>query len=180
MNRFPVRMALVMLVACSLTYGQTSKPEEASAVISTAVKKAAATGRSVFLIFHASWCGWCTRLDAVLEQPDIKVIIDQHYVVAHLDVLENKAKKALENPGGNEVMKEYGGENSGLPFYVFLGEEGTKLADSNALPKNQNIGYPASAEEIAAFAGLLKATAPRMSDEQRTQITTYLQKNAPR
>jgi hypothetical protein len=94
--------------------------------------------------------------------------------------MESGAKKALENPGGNEMIAEYGGAKSGLPFYSFLNSDGKKIADSNVMPKDQNIGYPGTPEEIAAFNILLKQTAPRMTDEQRSQIVAYLQKNAPR
>lgn len=179
MNRL-ISLVVVLIIACSLAYGQTEKPEQAAVIIKASVQQAGESNRNVLVIFHASWCGWCKRLDAALGQPEIKAIIDAHYVVTHLDVMESETKKALENPGGNELMKEYGGEKSGLPFYVFLSSEGKKIADSNALPKNQSIGYPASAEEIAAFGDLLKQTAPRMSDEHRGQIIAYLQKNAPR
>ena len=71
-------------------------------------------------------------------------------------------------------MKELGGEKSGLPFYAVLDASGKKLADSNVMPGNSNIGFPGSPEEIAAFDGILKQTAPRMTDRERALVTKHL------
>ena len=104
-----------------------------------------------------------------------------NFIITHLDVQERGDKiKELENPGGNEVMKSFGGEKSGLPFYVLLDAAGKKLADSNVMDKNSNIGYPGSDEEIAAFGKLLKVSAKHLSNENYSVIINYLKKNAPK
>jgi thioredoxin-related protein len=159
---------------------QTTQPEPAQKILQEAVKKAESSNKTVFLIFHASWCSWCKRLDAALNDPEVNKIMEAHYVITHLDVMESKEKKDLENAGGDKIMKDLGGENSGLPFFAFLDAKGKKIADSNVMPKNQNIGYPGSKEEIAEFEKLLKQTAPSMVDNQRNQVVAYLQKNAPK
>ena len=106
--------------------------------------------------------------------------MDDNYVIARLDVLETGDNiQKLENPGGKTIMTDLGGEHSGLPFYAFIDAKGKKIADSNVMPKDQNIGYPGSAEEIKAFEKLLKTTAPRMTEAQRTTVVTFLQKIAP-
>jgi thioredoxin-related protein len=179
MHRMKTHFILMMLLATTLASAQTEKAEKADDILKTALQQAGGANKNVLVIFHASWCGWCRRLEAVLENEEIKKIISEHYVVTHLDVMENDAKKSMENPGANEIMEHYGGAKSGLPFYVFIDSRGKKLADSNVMPKNQNIGYPGSPEEIVAFEKLLKETAPRMTDKQRGQIVAYLQKNAP-
>lgn len=96
-----------------------------------------------------------------------------------LDVMESGDKKALENPGGTKFMADMGGAKSGLPFVVFLDKSGKKIADSNVLPGNSNIGYPAAPAEIAAFGKLLAKAAPRMSAAERAKITDYLKTHAP-
>ncbi len=179
MRRNLTFLVLMMILAVVVAGGQTEKPEKADVVLKAALEQAGGMNKTVLLIFHASWCGWCKRLDAMLDTPDIKNIMNEHYVITHLDVMESGAKKTLENPGGNEMMEAYGGAKSGLPFYAFLASDGKKIADSNMMPKDQNIGYPGSTEEISAFEQLLKQTAPRMTDEQRGQIVVLLQKNKP-
>jgi hypothetical protein len=114
-----------------------------------------------------------------MDRPEFQKLFADNYVVVTLDVMEHDDKKVLENAGGDKVMSELGGEKSGLPFYAFVDAKGKKLADSNVMPKNMNIGYPGSPEEITAFEKLLKDTAPRLSDKQRGTLIDYLRKNAP-
>jgi thioredoxin-related protein len=180
MHRTLAFFVLFTFVALTGACGQTGSPEKAEKVLTTALQQAGSAQKTVLLIFHASWCGWCSRLDAALESAEVKGIMDEHYVVIHLDVMENGSKKGLENPGGNEMLAKYGGAKSGIPFYVFFDAAGKKLADSNVMPKDQNIGYPGSLAEIAAFEKLLALTAARMTGEQRGQIVAYFKKNAPR
>jgi len=97
-----------------------------------------------------------------------------------LDVMENGPKVATdENPGGLAIMKTLGGEKSGLPFYAIIDAKGKKLADSNAMPKDQNIGYPGSPEEIEAFGKILEKTAPKWKATDRQKLIDYLKENAP-
>lgn len=171
---------LLVLMAIVTTFSQAKTPELADRILKAAIQKAESSNKTVFLIFHASWCGWCKRLDAALEDPTLKELMEENYVIARLDVLEKGDNiQTLENPGGKKIMTDLGGEKSGLPFYAFIDAKGKKIADSNVLPKDQNIGYPASHEEIVAFEKLLKKTAPRMTDDQRATIVAFLQKKAP-
>jgi len=178
MRRFILVLSFLLTAVIALS--QTAKPLPAQEVLKTAVIQAQTSDKTVFLIFHASWCGWCKKLEAGLEDSGVKPLIEANYVVTHLVVMESKEKKELENPGGAEIMKELGGENSGLPFYAFIDGKGKMILNSNAMPKDQNIGYPAEKEEIAAFEGLLKKSAKHLSDEQRSQVMSYFVKNAPK
>jgi len=170
---------LSFLVSFSVL-GQTGKPDSAQNILKTAVGEAWSSKKNVFLIFHATWCGWCKRLETALENPEIKPILDKNYIIARLDVKERGEKiQTHECPGGNELLTKFGGSKSGLPFIVFLNKKGKMIANSNVMPKNQNIGYPGSKEEIAAFMKLLHQTAPRITDKEHNRISKYLEKNAP-
>lgn len=170
----------LFLLAGSVVIAQSSKPRPAKEVLNEAVQQAESSDKTVFLIFHASWCGWCKKLDAGLQDPGVKPHIEANYIVTHLVVMESKEKKELENSGGSEVMKELGGEKSGLPFYAFIDGKGKMIANSNTMPKEQNIGYPAANEEITAFEGLLQKSAKHLTNEQRAQVMGYFVKNAPK
>jgi len=172
----------VSLFTITLLLGQDTKPQAANSILKTSYQKAKESKKNVFLIFHASWCSWCKRLDKAMQSDELKKIFEDNYVITHIDVLEAKDKvEALENPGGKEIMAKLGGEKSGLPFYAFLDATGKKLADSNVMPtQNPNIGYPGSAEEIEAFGKLLKVSAKNLSDEKLAMIIDYLKKNAPK
>ncbi|MCX6132929.1 MAG: thioredoxin family protein [Ignavibacteriales bacterium] len=181
MSRILSSVILFLLASALTVSGQAKKPAEAEGILSAAIQKAESTNKNVLLIFHASWCGWCKRLDAALEDPTLRDLMEENYVITRLDVLESGEKtQTLENPGGKKIMNGLGGETSGLPFYAFLDAKGKKIADSNVMPKNQNIGYPGSLEEISAFESLLKKTAPKLTGGQLATIVAFLQKNMPR
>ncbi len=111
----------------------------------------------------------------MLAKPEFKKLLDKNYVVVHLDVMESGEKiKTHENAGGKDIMVALGGEKSGLPFFAFLDASGNKLANSNAMPKEQNIGCPATPEEILAFEVLLKMTAPKMAAKGREALLAHL------
>lgn len=160
---------------------QTNKPDPAQKILDEAIKSAGKSNKSVFLIYHASWCSWCKRLEKAMTSDDLKKIFEDHFIITHLDVMERNEKiDLLENPGGKEIMKKMGGEKSGLPFYAFLDSKGNKLADSNVMAENQNIGYPGAKEEIEAFTGLLKKASSTISEKELTAVADYLVKNAPK
>ncbi len=176
MHRYGFRSLISIFFVLTLAASaHTQTPTPAKTILDAALKEASTSRKNVFLIFHATWCSWCKRLDAALTDPEVKKVIDENYVVTHLDVLERGEKiQSVENPGGVEIMKNLGGEKSGLPFYVILDPQGEKLADSNVMPEKSNIGFPGSPEEIAAFEKILKETAPHMTEQQRAVIAKHL------
>ncbi|MCX6170828.1 MAG: thioredoxin family protein [Ignavibacteriales bacterium] len=181
MLRKPMLTSFLILFTFGLITAQEVKPQNADNIYNAALKEAKASDKNVFLLFHASWCGWCKRLEKAIQSNELKKIFEDNYVITHLDVEERGEKIALlENPGGSEIKKNFGGEEAGLPFYVFLDESGKKLADSNVSDNNSNLGYPGSNEEIDAFGKLLKLSAKHMSEKQFAAVKEYLQKNAPK
>lgn len=173
----------LLFLAGSLMFAQsqTAAPKPADKIMKSAYAEAEKSGRQVFLMFHASWCKWCKRLDTALVSSELKPVFDKYFVVTHLDVRERKDKiELLENPGGNEMLVKLNGDKAGLPFCVLLNAKGEKLSDSNQMPDGTNLGYPASDDEIALFNGMLIKAAPSITDEDTARLTDYLKKHAPK
>lgn len=155
----------------------------AQEVLTKAYKQAKKENKNVILIFHASWCGWCKKMDASIEDAKCRAFFDAHYVIIHLTVDESKDKKNLENPGANEVRLKYHGDKAGLPFWTVLDKDGNLLADSymrkEGVSKDEagdNIGCPASENEVAAFIEILKKTSP-LKQEQLDIIAARFKEN---
>ena len=160
---------------------QDWKPKPADKILNTALQEAKAEKKNVMIIFHASWCKWCTRLEKAISSPELSGIFKDNWVVTYVDVLERGGKvDSLENPGGKEIMKKYGGENAGLPFCVFINKSGKLIGNTNVMPDKTNIGYPGAKDEISLFVGLLKKASKKLTDKQKAVITDYLVKNAPK
>jgi thiol-disulfide isomerase/thioredoxin len=171
----------ILLVSC-VAYSQTT-PEPADVIMKKAYKQAAREKKNVFVIFHASWCGWCKKLDASVNDPSCADFFNKSYVFVHLTVQESKDKKNLENPGANEMYDKYSGGKSGIPFFLIFNKKGVLLGDSNirkpgeGLDKpGQNMGCPAAPEEVAAFIEVLKKSS-EISGNEITAITERFSKN---
>ena len=156
----------LMITVALLKQGTAQQPaKQTNDVLQEAYRKAAAENKNVFLMFHASWCGWCHKLDSSLNHESIKDIFDKNYVTTHLTVYESKNKKEFENPGALEFLTRYKGNDIGIPYWIILDKNGKWLADSQIRPEGadynhvgENVGCPASREEVNHFLKVLGKT----------------------
>jgi len=172
MKKYFATLSLLLLIAFASKAQQTPSADE---VLKEARIKAAKENKKVLVIFHASWCGWCHKMDASLNDSSVKNFFDKNYIITHLTILESQDKKNLENPGADELNKKWGGENQGIPFWVIMDKDGNILADSHIEP-GKNVGCPASVEEVAHFIKVLKKTSS-ISDEQIVAVEKRFRRN---
>lgn len=78
----------------------------AEQVLSGARSKAASEDKAIFVHFSASWCPWCQRLEAWLEQPDIKPVFEKHFVRAKL-VIRERGEADLKRIGSKGRTLSY-------------------------------------------------------------------------
>lgn len=180
-NRAMMRTALFRLTIgflAGLMLLAAETPPAASVVMDAARTAAAEQHKSIFLIFHASWCGWCRKLDQFIETPGIKPIIDKYFVQARLDVQEQEAKKSLDTPGGEDVLAQAGGKDIGLPFFAFLNAKGETIVNSirpgEGKAGERNIGHPVQPEEVDWFMEMVKKAAPAMTADEAKVLESWL------
>jgi thiol-disulfide isomerase/thioredoxin len=124
------------------------------------------------VLFEASWCGWCKKMKTNLNNESIKNLFAKNYVFVNLTVLESKNNKHLENPGAEDLLNQFGGENQGIPYYLIFSNQGQLLADSKMIKdkevligEGENIGCPEADFEIDAFIYKIQETSNLNSNE---------------
>ncbi len=154
----------------------------AAALLSAAEAQAGREHKNVFLIFHASWCPWCHRLDALLSAPTLKPFFDKNYVIIRIDGLEAPAQLGLENAGWKDMMATYGATGQGIPYWLFLGPKGNILAscrspfdlDSKGVPGCMGFPDKGQPKDLAFFVEDIQESAPHYEAAFDTNLRAYL------
>src|SRR5262245_51284160 len=157
---------LAALSPAALAQNANSRKQNAKTAVAEACTQAQASNRSLMLVFHASWCGYCTLLDRMLADQKCAPIVEAYFQVFHLRALEEKKDKiALQLAGADDVYASYAPAGAGLPYVVMLDGNAGKIADS-ILPSSGNIGFPVTPEELAGFETMLKTAAPAITAQE--------------
>ena len=75
--------------------------------------------------------------------------------------------------GGADMVKRYNSKPGGIPWFVFIGPDGTPIIDSND-PARGNVGFPAQDFEIAHFKVMLEKVAKQMTPADIDFLTKSL------
>lgn len=170
-----MKYSKIIVVATLLFFQISMAQEKADVVVNKALTEAKAGKKNVLVMFHASWCKWCKMMEKNMNLPETQPIFDKRFVTAYVDVQERGEKKALENPGGQELMNKFNGENAGLPFWLILNPKGEVLADSfNS--KKENLGSPATQEEVSDFIAKLDKASKLSKQEAEIIKKTFKKK----
>lgn len=168
----------VLFFSLKLTAQQI--PLAAADVLKEAGTVAAKENKNLFIIFTASWCVWCRKMDKSMDDPQCKKYFDDNYVIRHLVVDEPPDKKHLENAGADSLRKVYHGDGQGIPFWLIFDKGGKLLTDSkmpgDMAGERVNIGCPASEREVNYFIKRLAETS-RLIPEQLALIYKRFRQN---
>jgi thiol-disulfide isomerase/thioredoxin len=159
-RRAPFVLSILMVLQ---VYAQ--HPEAADAVLKNAFRLSASQDKNVFVIFHASWCIWCHKMDSSMNDNCCNNFFNDNYIIRHLTVKESENKKQFENPGADRLLARYGTPDDGLPVWLIFDKNGNLLADSHIRSAHDtpgvpgvNSGCPARKEEVEYFISVLKKT----------------------
>ncbi|RXP52289.1 thioredoxin family protein [Lutibacter sp. HS1-25] len=175
----------VLLIALSfqITLAQET-PKSAAQILKNDLQKATIENKNVFIIFKASWCGWCKKMEANINNKTINKYFTDNYVISYITVLESEKNKNLENPGAEDLLNKYGGKNQGIPFYLIFDSKANLLVDSKMIAGEEilkgegiNIGCPSTDDEIDAFIYKLQKTSNLTAEQLKAIAIQFKQNN---
>lgn len=122
-------------------------------------------GKKLFLLFYASWCGYCRLFDRFLADPAAAAIINREFRILHMRTLERSApQKALQLDGADDVFARFAKTPAaGLPFFVVFNGDGGPMATSVSPRDGRNIGFPIGKGDLDVFEKILERVAPRIT-----------------
>lgn len=180
----PMRQVLPLIILqfllCFSVQAAQQQPS-AEQVLASAKSEAVAEHKPIFLVFGASWCPPCHEMDAFMRDKQIRPILEKYFVLASLHVEEERGKHPeLNSPGSEKLLGDFGGESMGVPFVVFLDEQGQLLINSNrpvkGKPAGENVGYPALPVEIDWFMTMLRKSVPTLPKADADTIESWLRR----
>jgi len=164
--------------------GAHAQPPSADSVLKEATAIASKENKNVFIIFHASWCVWCHRLDSSINDPSCAKFFRDHFVIEHITAFEIGEKEKLNNRGWKQFLTAHHLIDQGIPAWFIFNKDGTLLADSQKRPtgagfdtEGSNIGCPANGREVDYFIQILKKIAPVSAEEEQSIRSRFLKNN---
>ncbi len=124
-----VLAAVVALSACkphqetpapSVNHALYPEPEQAPADLAAALKTAAATHKRILVDFGGNWCGDCQVLDIYLHAPANEAILEQNFVLVHVNIGHMDANQEIAGRYAVPLDK-------GVPAMAVLNEKGELL-----------------------------------------------------
>ena len=98
---------------------------------------------------------------------DVAPLLDREFVPVMLDF--------DRGIGAQDIQKRYTTQSQGLPWFVFLDDNGEKLITSSAKGEAGNVGFPWEPNEIAHFKVMLEKVKKHLSDTDIAYLVKSLQ-----
>lgn len=154
--------------------------QAASDLFAHAKADAKAEHKNVLAVFSASWCGPCKLYERFLQDPQMKSITDEAFVLQRFDVGERPNSGHSDTPGAVALRTSLGASGEpGFPFIVITDNNGNPIVNSYRNgDTNANVGYPALPVEIDWYIEMLKRAAPSLSPADLAATRDWLRKHA--
>ncbi len=161
-----IAILALLLWSVSYSYGQSKRtiyhPEaDAATELETAIKKAGAEGKHVFIQAGGNWCGWCIRFhDLVAANDTLNTYLRQNYEVIHLNYSPENKNEAIFARLGHP-------DRFGFPVFIILDGQGNRLHTQNSAYLEEGKGH--SSKKVLGFFKDWSPAAVNPSAKQNSQ-----------
>jgi hypothetical protein len=169
-------VVLILLIVVFTPSIYSQKTTDTKTLIKEACIVAGRKHKNVLIIFHASWCIWCHKLDSSINDASCKDFFNDNFVIQHITAFEVDKNEKLNTPGAIDFLKAHHADQQGIPAWFIFDKDGNLLADSqlrhNGQSNNEegiNVGCPSNETEIDYFISVLKKTST-ISSKQETAV----------
>ena len=91
--KFNILLPLILFVFIfTNSYAQVPS---ANQLLLQAYEKAKKEEKNVFIMFTASWCVWCHKMDSSMNSPLSKKYFEDNYIIVHLTINGSADNKKL-------------------------------------------------------------------------------------
>jgi thiol-disulfide isomerase/thioredoxin len=117
------------------------------AEVNAALARAEENGKRVLIDLGGNWCGWCRLLAGVMELPEMRPLMAEHFELVTVDI-SSAAGKIDRNL---EIPERFGVEEiGGVPWMIVLAPDGAVLHSSYEVT-DQNHETPQEMADWLAF-----------------------------
>ena len=126
-----IAISLLLLLAAAAAAQITFNPKlydpdaNAKAEIAKALREAGREHKRVLLVFGANWCPDCHALDYRFHQEPIKALVENNFIVVHVDTGEGEGRYAKNVDLADQYQIPL---KKGIPAIAVLSERGLLLS----------------------------------------------------
>jgi thiol-disulfide isomerase/thioredoxin len=122
----------------------------ADAQISAALARAKATGKRLLVDFGGNWCPDCLILAGVMNLPDVKPFVDQHFEVVTVDI--GRFNKNMKIAKALQIPKLYA-----VPWIVIANPDGSIIASRYEIADAHHASVQSKVDWLARYASETEA-----------------------
>src|SRR3954466_14611320 len=106
----------VIIISVLVVHAQENS-NDVNTIIKQTCAEAKKENKKAFIIFHASWCIWCHKLDSSINDASCKKYFADNYVITHITAFEVKEKAKLNTPGAEQFLTAHYAAEQGIPAW---------------------------------------------------------------
>ncbi|TCD25466.1 DUF255 domain-containing protein [Pedobacter psychrodurus] len=171
---------ILLLSAITLSSTAQEKIITAEKMLQQASVKAKKQKKDILIEFYASFNPWSKILRESLDDPEIKRILEKHYIICPMQIKEiSLATRKRETPGGVEIFERF--DNFVDTSYYRETRKVPTLISLDAVLKKtgQYTGFPATDKETQNFVDMLRLTLEEKAVVKAKMMATYRELGPP-